>query len=673
MPAYAAVTVSSGAERAASTAILKLVQDGAPHLAYAEVLRVEDAAGLAPSKAFVSIRNLSAADEAAPNVTLNTDGALAPGALKLGTRGVILCSGETLFAGSLVRRRELGRDERLLLEFWDDRWLLSKIPVRGALVWDPIDAAIKFAPRYFCRPNAGGYRNCTLVPDGGSGAGRIPVFTAYAELGTQGAESDLSSEDAPAPGVATYWTPKRMLQYLRYVATIYDPPAFYAADFACLDSSRVLWPAAEFNPGVLDRKLPEIDFQGQTLLGALQKTLDVSGDYGLRLEPLASGQNVLSYYARTSETSGDARGVALTLQRSGAATDCRTAFDFSAESDASATVAGVLVEGGVARIESEFEYANSGGDTLVPAWSADEESAFKGLISAATNKAYALRQARQNYPKVFRAFRIPGDAADVLTKLAGHGAVFQDAPTLKVARTPGAVQLEAQSESSGERRGLLRVPVRIQVSENGGSSDFHDVTANSGFRASADGLIWFDGLTDDLAGADNLYTGSLSYDPDHAALKRVRLNCALPHDVRVRSARDIFSSSLDPNAIAGELDATLAANSLQHYIDAPDAFREEHQVASKPALVFDGAPRERVRQTDAAQLAAHAERRLRDKARVARRSVWRLIGIRPEFRAGLYLREVRLVGGTLDAFPVRAPLARVIYDFERQETIVEPE
>ena len=708
MPAFAEVPTAALTEmRAASAAVYSLAGGGSAY-DYAEVLRVEHSAGIVPGKAFVSVRNLNAADENG-HVTLQATGALAPNCFKFWSRIRITSNGSTIFIGSLMKRRDWIAGNAAIFEFWDDRWLLSKIPIRGALVYDNYDATVKFLPRYDCRTNPNGYKNCTRAGSlPGVSDGDVYVFSEIPEQGTQTLANDatVGNDDSAAPGQSIYWTPERFLKYLRALA-LYAPPAAYAGSWANLDATKMLWTAAscQFQDGPMRRMLPDLQFQGQRILGAIQKTLDVSGDYQLGCDYRAGGgQTALAFHIRDRALAPARRTI--DLQRAGPASDVKTAFDGVAETDASELCTGVLVEGAPPSIESEFVYTNGGGDTLVPVWSAAEQTGFLQIISTGKdltgadlpggssgslrNSKQALQAARLSFPKVYRAFQLKGGGLAGI--LSGVGGKYTNVPVLLDFKTPLSEQLQPYYETLGVRRGRVRVPVRIQVSSNASSTTYHDVTYNNGFRISDDGMLWFDGLTDDLAGIDSIYDSSLQGYTGGAApaLRKIKINCAIHHDTRVMAAIDLFRDGADPNSIRDQLDESLnGANgpALQHYILAADAYQQEHQVSSNPVLSGSfqtsdgGSPPKLVTLTtpvtaliydDSNQIKAHAARRQKDVARFKRTNTWKLPGIRLDFTAGDFIDKV-VFRGANGEYKISAPLDHVTYDFRKQETVLRPE
>lgn len=745
MPAAGTEEVVVNAERTAVMPIVRFLSGGGAGLRGGQVLKIEDSAGITPSKAWISIRNTQL-DQNSYAVSL-VDNDLAVNKLKMGSFVRITHDGEDLFVGAIVKRTDTGNDQ-IILECWDDRWLLAKIPVRGCLVYDPANEDVIFVPRYICRTNPNGFNNCTLVEGVGDSDGRIPVFTALAEAGTLGKSSDADEATGEAnaeQGIAIPWTPERFLQYLRLFSH-FDPSAFdsknyYKQDIRRLDSRLTTWLPGDVNfPGAeMRKKMPDIIFQGMSLLGAIVKTLDVSGEYGLWMLPQDKKCRVC-FYPRSLRQNDGGNQQDIPLQRSGPALDLNTAFDYSAFTDASETCTGVLVEGASPKMEAEFKYTNTPAeDALIKAWSAAEETDYFAIIKgnntwasvlekpgdfggkrvlmdgtndaagnptpripARTNAAVTL--ARQHYPKVFRAMQLVANPTTIPmyhTIMKGVDDAYENVPILNISRPPQLEQLQPYRDDGNDVRGWLRYPFRIQITGTDTDNVWHDVGPNNGLRVTADGLIWFDGLTDNDGLSDRIYTNQLRLnDITPVKLKKIKINCAIPLDCRMKStAFELFDGGTeDPNDIYDQLNEDLvnlagtgARSSLQHYVFAPDSYRQEEQINSYPAAHkeyknptggtnadgsdrYDTAPLARVLHTDAVRIDGHAKRRFKDKVRFKKTQKWRMIGIRSEYRAGYYIGQVVFSGaGATGGYKVGAPLGKVTWDFENQETVLEPE
>ena len=748
MPAFATIKTSSVTDRAADYGIVQRLNGSDSAFEYAEAQNIRYSGDIMiPSKALVTIRNVSGADEY--NHVILEDNDLSPQSLPGWSRIKItsLAAG-TLFIGNLMKRHELIGGECLAAEFWDDRWFLRGIPIRGALVYDWETKCVALAPRYACHMNPGGYRNCCRVEGiPGVPGGPFYVFTPLPEEDTKGSYNDstVGSENAEA-GEAIFWTPARAVSYWWLICQqALDPGAAYSGAWPVLDPGKVLWPypsfaaaSAEGTDAITDvnRKMPDVDFTGKNTLLALQMTLDVTGQYSFRCEYGDDDRTIFSLYPLTAEAAKAKKP--LYLQRSGTASDIKTCFDGVVESDYSELSTAVLVEGAPPMIESDFIWSGDRNtSTLQPAWALPgedpaDEYYFMQIVTLAkdrsgkqitrtdgsnlqANSSESLQLARLAYPKVFRAFQLKDYSNTLLQNiLMGAGGQLANYPTLKTVRPVLEAQLQPYYETQGAKRGRLRIPIRVRVSYNrsGTSSAYYDVVYNNGLRIDGDGLIWFDGLTDDIAGTGNIYVGSITQantlnpqqalnDPAHynyPLLRKIRINAAIIHDTRAASSKSVFTDA-DPNSIADELDSSLgpAQNGglrLLHYVLNPGGFRQEHQQASQPVpdntlqvttVDADGTQTlqtlrvdsnlgiSKVLYDDQAQIDAHCLRRLKDQAKVRRFHTWRLPGIRTEFNAGDFIDKVELIGtlSTCTEMKINRPIATLVYDFTAQETVVQ--
>jgi hypothetical protein len=353
--------------------------------------------------------------------------------------------------------------------------------------------------------------------------------------------------------------------------------------------------------------------------------------------------------------------------------DLRGVEDFSGGEDAREAITEVLVEGAAPAVEAQFEWTTApAASTLVPAWSAEEEAAFRTLIAAAPNqpseRRQALRQARARFPRVFCAYKLPGDETE--GDAAAVAALLGGRTLFPLTRPPLPEQLQ---RLGGPR--TPRFPIRVQVYSSAGAGDpeWRDVTANTGLLLDDEGLLWFCGLTDDAAQdpADLIYSGDLVREPEQVSLRPLRVNFAVRLDDRTRARADLRRGD-DPCGLREALDPSVR---LQHFVFSPESFRVERQAGSRPCP--DAGPLTGVLCDEHAAAAEHARKRLKDRARPLRHAPWRLIGIRPEFRPGTFIERVELRGGdgrpAGDPYAVRAPVLRAVYDFPSQYTILEAE
>lgn len=690
----------------------------------AECLWVEDCIGMLPSRAMIRLL---------PSTVNAQDGYDYTGCFTLTQnfkprdRVKVVADGTTIFLGCLLKRRDMGKQNAILWEAHDDKWLLSQIPVRGCLVYDKDADSVKFISRFPMHINPGGFKNCI-------GAnflfGVSPVFSAYAEAG---AGYDTTDYDAGlSKGHTSFWTPAKLLQYAQVLANV------TAGDVAGADSDwrsiaasdRISFPveSVEFSHGstlTMHTKLPPAAFQGKTLLALIVTALDMcGGEYGLRLR--YDGDMSVCEFVPMLQNS---QGVDLFIERTETLRDARSVYDFQIEHDASDVVESVLVEGAAVRVESEFSFDldNLAGSDLVPSWNADEEYAFKriirgwdfdkGPVPLADTRTYiefpsqvpdtgntwksvnwtladgtlgkpmirpnmkeAGNLARQLLPKVFRGFEIATATAWSNGKLQGVMSRYADSqvyPYLAmVARPVDPAQLQYYLDGMG-RKTRHQFPIRVKVKNGLG---FHDVSAQAGVQVESDGTILLDGITDGQGNRnDRLYTGDgLAgvefikglYDVPGGAttsqLLPLKINCTVQLDFRAKAS----ASALDPDV--ADISASIGGPTMQ-YVDSPNGFRVDHQVQSHPAEVLSyvgyGVAGEitNVLRDDTADALAHALRRVQQRRRLRKVSELRLVGIRPDIRAGTWVRSLCCDDG-VGAVVVNAPVETFTWDFLAQES-----
>jgi len=241
-------------------------------------------------------------------------------------------------------------------------------------------------------------------------------------------------------------------------------------------------------------------------------------------------------------------------------------------------------------------------------------------------------------------------------------------------------------------------PIRVELfnSDSGKYETCHEYTA---LRCTADGTIWFDGLGEAVDGMPwCIYKGNINQRPLGIRQKKIRLNLAFPADHRV-----FGYSRLGETGEAGDddhpvFDADYAAafgGPPMLYVDSPGMYHEHHQVNSVPSpdfqfagqpgsAGFSGAgygygPLNRTLPPGSEEVHAinAAKRRLAGSKFPRRTSTWRMIGIRPEYTAGMWIKQITLVdpdNSDTDHpdtdYDISAAVESVTYDFQAQETIV---
>jgi len=678
---------------------------------------IEHTAGISPSRAILRIGGQAL--YATGPVTLNRY----TYPWTRGTKVIIKVGDVVRFRGCMMKRRDSGGSNQVIWEAWDDRWLLQQIPIRGALVRDPVTGEIKFVSAYEARCNPGGRWNCVGAMFNGA---VYPVFSHIADAYKTYEAPDEAFSPNLASGQLTAWTPRRYLQYLRLLTRLGGGDVQgvdYTKWRSLKECDRLEWldsannligkdTEQEFDP--LDRKLPDMSFRGMKMLGAIHRILEAAGTHGLYLE-YTDTKSYVSFYPRGFSGALDVNfsAVDFRLLRGGPANDINTIYDFELEEDASETAESVLVEGARVHVESEFD-TSSGVATLTPAWTAAQETAFKAMITgdgqhalfpsvinttdldsvadgsvdgifarAKTPEAVAL--ARQFWPTVGRAFVINSVNLAALGITEGLSGEFADQdfyPLLNIkGRKVNSEQLQFYVGDEGDRL-AQKYPARIQINQNG---EWKDVPFGVGFRVDERNWIWIDGLWEEADGGSFcLYDGKLlgaASDPDATVTRDMRLNAAIALDHRVDGYAE---SDLDSTSFDVDLFLQLGGPPLT-YIDSPNAYHEEIQFNSSPTparqvLDADGVnyvdtpiTRYLPPGTERSHAQYAAERKLFSDRWVRRRSQWDYVGIRPDFKIGQWVGVVKVINSDIATdsdYEINAPIEQITDNFMAQSTII---
>jgi hypothetical protein len=639
--------------------------------------------------------------------------------MRYGARVTVQRGDEVLFAGVLLIRADNGQHDSITWIALDDRWLLSRLPVRGALVYD--NNVVSLFTRFRPRLNPSGALNCI----GASVGGRTwPVFAPVAEKNKGHDVTDDVFDEALSDGVVTAWTPRRALMYL-YLLMHTDQNGWNAESNArnLLTSERISWSetaADELSGDVdgsgdpLDRKCPDETLRGSVLL-ALGKVLKMAGTHELRMLPqYGSGVSEVRF-ADIAKEPEDALDIP--LLRGGDADDVNTAYDFELHESAQDTAEAVLLEGEVRKLETDLIYdPGESGNTILPAWTATRLSHFQTVIwgaasgqskgefalfpstygaaptlqadglsgrpfaRACTDEAIAL--ARQLYPEVLVEFEVDSDALFTAGALKGYPSAggtpaFDDVTTHPILRESRPVfPKQLQHILMGANTLPTGYPVRVRIETSDG---WVDAPYASGFRPGATSFR-LSGLAE-MANLDPwcIYGGDLREDPHEITVRAVRINAAMPMDHRTSAYAGLAAHE------EGVFDPSLLVEfggPVMDYLDA-GGYRDDYQFKSKPSPLVtppntgvtinsDGITGYVAPGSEYGQALKGAERKLAGSRWVKRRSSWKMVGIRSEYRPGLWVRKVVIRGGAagdLDYW-ISAPVRTVVFDFLRQTTNV---
>jgi hypothetical protein len=644
---------------------------------------------------------------------------------KFGSRIMVKSDGDILFLGNMMYRHDHGSSDSPMWIALDDKWILSRLPIRGAFVYDPLETQgnpVKWCSRFTPFMNPNGMWNCVGYD---TGSGVTPLFYPYAE-----ARPTLLNETftALAAGQLTAWSPRRSLQYLQYAATTDSPAGWVSSRHwrQLSRSQRIDWPAGGIdyadgthgNGGLdpLDSKLQATDLSTKNMLEAVCGILKHAGTHDFGMEVQGSTSRV-SFYPRD----GSGEGCNILVRRGGRVAESNIAIDFDMHEDATGVAESVIVEGSPVKVELRVTYrpddasddgppAVASTNTLDPAWSEQDEQYFKTVIWGGplpdslpgTHGTYAkipatpgaeptvdcdgsggnpliyplttgaIAMARQLYPNVYMEFTINTsllDASPAASPFSGPSNEFQDRSEYPVIKSSRPSYQEQLSKLDLGTTLQARYPVRIEVDactigqDPPAAADWCDAPFLNGFLSSPT-TIRIQGLTENAEGQDFcLYGGSLKTAPWEITRRGVRCNIAIPLDHRVEGYAEVNAQSSIDSSLSAELGGRLMLAELN------PSFTHEYAYNSYPKPDSAAAVNGDIENSTLDAQAA-AKRLLSLNKLPEKRSNWTFPGIRLDYTPGKWVRRIRVIGGTtadID-YDIKGILPSVVYDFLRQET-----
>jgi len=569
------------------------------------------------------------------------------------------------FQGWLTKRQDQHMQNTVLWTASDDTILLRNVYVRGAYVLDTLlngTNELKYSSALYTVFNPKGAWNCTGVSIGGD---VYPVFTPTAVYGKAYETPNTTYSGNPSTdGSHQPWTPRRILKYLQLVMHAYEITSgvdgetdhgtcSLDTDYLYLDYDHITGldgkdPAIS-NQDPLDRISYELSLQGDTLIGAFAKTLEQAGTHQLATRYDSSvfsppstppaGKTLLIFKPSGYLGSGDWKNIDIQFDSLVDESTGRI-FDFSLSEDSIGTSRKVYCEGETEYLETRLVYEGvSGTDTIVPAWTSDQEEAFFACIygdfdytsndpgawalvpkvsgkesytaadfweSDGTNETEpakpftkeALAIAQESFPHVFRAFHIKtqGDLATGLSGPQGYqGTLIHPRPIL-----PTQLQFFTwKSSDIGDVRLRTSLPIRVSIKYSD-DTPYFDVPRDVAIRVTTDyqgnNLLWLDGVSTAADGTiECIYSGSAlnaaDINDERVTLRKFRINCAMPRDTRTMGHRLIGpqsgltgSQGVVQSGISTDYDAAFVGgdNVSMRYLDKPNSFRSYYQYNSYP-------------------------------------------------------------------------------------------
>jgi len=635
-----------------------------------------------------------------------------------GSRIAVKMEDQVIFVGELEQRARMSQAMTVGLTFEDDKSLLARIPVHGVLMWDTEikdDAQeLKYSTSKNVHFNPGGFFNCVLVK---TSMGTIPVFLpqAYKNGALNPTPTDIATTNVftPCP-----WTPERVIKYLWF--RYYHWPTFFMQDetfdpwnLERIDQNKILWPeiGVQSFPDEMKKKLPDIsvattgELYPRSLAGVLSKICRIGGiDWRLNYTAGDTGTSEIVYYSKKSHsvsfTPGPVNlggGLPLTnvtghdivIQTEGVPSDANIAYDFHDQTDFSKMITSSWFEGEEFIIETGLFYDGTAASTIEKAWSEDEETAFAAVISGngtwarvdgilqdgtgtalkvTANTIEAVQLARNKFPLVWRALRVNKNLAAYRELFKGYGDALEsfDKHFIRGYRPIEEDQVQGVYVESKETD--TRYEPKILVSEGPSDDNFHQVSHADGLKVTGQGLIFLDGLIENInQAADCIYQGNLLI-PGGVQLRRIKLNAAFKHDHRMFVQDEIESVEIDKS--------WMLLGSGPSYYEQNEAWQQHHQVESLPTQAtnwqgpaetkVDGndgvsspdGPINRIYKNDIADLTDAHTQSISNMAKPTRTAAWKYISVQP-FRAGDWVENIKLVGGETAIIPLKSAISKV--------------
>jgi len=387
-----------------------IVDESHPGLRYAtEVCRV---LGPQYSYAYIGIPVNEFGAEWAPAVALQQDGPA--GKVKLRSRArvnMIDFNGNSipLLVGSLTQYAHNLDEDSCVGMVMDDRWLLSKVTVFGAAIYDPVEKSSWFDAARPCIFNMGGLPDCLDAPGG-------PKFAPGRMFGYKPSQAvEDSNEPTQAKDRSRSWTCHDVVEYLRnmyYNAHRPSHPQNYGKQQLSLF---IDWPSSFGSQYGFNRVVRNFSCENMDVATALGNTCRKAGPYEIQCNPVGwRGQlglvQVNTRYGGTTLTGptygskdpgGDiatAIGNATTISGGTVMESIVGFFD------------DVCICGDPPALEHQFSMRDETGPTvnleLWAGWSDDEEANFKKIIDDNGKNEAAFLMACKAEPRVYCTYKV---------------------------------------------------------------------------------------------------------------------------------------------------------------------------------------------------------------------------------------------------------------------------
>jgi len=676
MPANAIISNTETADRGAVSLVAVIGDLSGPHW-ICEQVRLQDGASPAyalakiPMKALDSTAPAVAAVSGSPMEGIKQGSAATVTAVSAGTGMMTILTG---IVTSISQRWSDGEDH-LIVRIEDYREYMRKWPIIGSF-WandDPDDGGIAYRQGWKFRTNPNGAPNCIWRTAEGLD-GYVPVMCSPWHGVT--ADTDPPLDTVESQDQACYWTADSVLQYLRYCTTLKALAVANGAGFQAYPiwhEAQITWPAGFANgvrayantQTIKDRKADDYTYERSTMLGAVQRVLEMAGPYSLNMNTATekddAGRDVVKGVMSIVRTKYDKDGVVLMRPMGGAAVTQfakpRVVVAGSLNESSANLYTKLVAAGDLVFIERRVWMTTAGTGTLRKAWDAAAETAFKDYVQTGVNSrsltlANAIQEAMRKYPQVGAAYYID-HSYDFQsgTSQSAYGRATTPRPILDTLLSNYWEGQDTAPAADQQRR--YRRPILFEYQSHSADPEagtWYLANMSDGLTLDADGTIWLPGLRPGYTIVAT-QAGTAPSAVVTIAYNKLRATVAIPCDHRLTAARKLASEggalqvastkSLDASRIEDELDFTL----YEGQGDGDYALEERKLAYPIPQTITGATVQTGVIRTDADLLANHVERRAADFGRLERSGEFIMANLLTTLRPGMQIAALDNNGG----------------------------
>lgn len=678
MPANAIVANSSSVDVSAVSLIAVIGERLGPHWV-CEQVRLQDGASPSYALAKIPIKQLT---ESAPAVAAVANSPMQ--SIKQGMQAYVYAVSDTtqatIFDGIVtsVSQTWSAGEDHLVVKIEDERERMRKWPIIGSF-WmsggGEYVNSLAYRQGWKFRTNPGGNPNCIFRSIAGYDE-LVPVMCTPWYGVPVDEDPPLDSEQDT--GAACYWTSRSVLQYFRFIASDVAKDLAIASGFTAYPiwpNAKLIWPIG-MEQGVdmvgvvsqtgKERKADDHVYERESMLGAVQRVLEMAGPYSLFVAP-EPPEDAEGEYATTLQiirTRYDGDGIVMMRPTSGGAASAfakpRVVLGGSLNESSSNLYTRIIAAGDLVFIERRVSTTASDGGTLRQAWDADAEEDFRAYIetrlNAGDSAADAQAKAIREYPNVGAAYRLD-HAFDFQSDTSQSARTIAEVPR-PILSTVLSNYFEGQATTlAPDAKRKFRRPVLFEYQ---GESADPDLDAwllgafNDGLSLDADGTIWLPGLRADGTTMVVTATGTAPTITVTIEFRKLRATVAIPCDHRLSVARKLASEDGDmqvaaqPGLDEHRIEAGLNFTLYEGQGDGDYALEERREAWPVPETVDGSTEKSDTIRDDSTLLANHAERRVSDFARLERSGELILGNLMTTLRPGTQIKALDNNGGADD-------------------------